>query len=318
MSHNLRMEHKTESMQVLTKAKENEEKRVSITAREAMEYREYKRQRKRAEILAAISKCEGVLSDSEDEKKVREEAMRFRQAAVCMSPKRLELFGENFAQSMVAVDCLIGGNGDTLTKVKACEAKLAVKMKARELTLVLSHYCVVSSRFEELRKEMKRVARAAAKTAFKVRVDKAYSPSILTRLAHLCSEVGAAYFCVPYFDGCERLRLDLKGGCKLQVYGVNSLDILKKLHAAGVERVVTTKTEAMHTEWMKEVEKINFPELMPAAPTVPTAPIVVTVPTEKERAKKTETENLAARMLRLLPQEEPKMLTDGKKAESGN
>ena len=114
------------------------------------------------------------------------------------------------------------------------------------------------------------------------------------------------------------MRLDLKGGCKLQVYGVNSLDILKKLHATGVERVVTTKTEAMHTEWMKEVEKINFPELMQTAPTVPTAPIVVTVPTEKERAKKTETENLAARMLRLLPQEEPKMLTDGKKAESGN
>lgn len=291
------MEHKTETLHALTKVNDNEEKRVSITEREALEYREYKRQRKRAEILAAISKCEGVLTDGEDEKKVREEAMRLRQAAVCMSPKRLELLGEVFAQSSVAVDCLIGGNGDTLAKVKACEARLAVKMKARELTLVLSHYCVISSRYEELRKEIKRVARAGGKAALKVRVDKAYSSTVLTRLAWLCADVGAAYFCVPYFDGCERLRLDLKGGCKLQVYGVNSLEILKKLHAAGVERVVTTKAESMHTEWMKEVEKINFPELM--------------TPTKAVEVKKTEAENVAARALRLLPQEPPKMLTDG-------
>ena len=77
----------------------------------------------------------------------------------------------------------------------------------------------------------------------------------------------------------------------------NSLEILKKLHAAGVERVVTTKAESMHTEWMKEVEKINFPELM--------------TPTKAVEVKKTEAENVAARALRLLPQEPPKMLTDG-------
>lgn len=300
------MEQKTETVQTLTKANINEEKRVSITAHEALEYREYKRQRKRAEILSAISKSEGILTDGEEEKRVRERAMRLRQAAVCMTPKRLETLWEIFAQSAVAVDCLIGGNGETLAKVKACEARLAMKLRARELTLILSHYCVINCKYDELRKEIKRVRRAAPKAILKVRVDKVYSATILSRLARLCAEVGAAYFCVPYFDGCERLRLDLKGGCKLQVFGVNSLEILKKLHAAGVERIVTAKAEEMHAEWMKEVEKINFPELM-AAEKKGTVQSVA--------ASQVAEQNAAMKALRLLTQEPPKLLTDGKKRE---
>lgn len=256
------MEQKTENKQALTKVNGNEEKRVSITANEAIEYREYKRQRKRAEILSAIANSEGILTNFEDEKKVRERAMRLRQAAVCMTPKRLEMLGEVFRQNAVAIDCVIGGNGETLTKVKAYEARTAVRMKAREVTLMLSPYLVLNCQYAEIEKEVRRVRRAAGKTTLKVRVDRVYTPGILSRLARLCAEIGVAYFCVPYFEGCERLRLDLKGGCKLQVFEVEGLETFKKLHAAGVERIVTTQAWEMYSEWMKEVEKINFPELM--------------------------------------------------------
>ena len=284
-----------ENKQLLTKANE-EEKRVRITTQEAIEYREYKRQKKRAEILAAIANTEGILSDFEDEKKVRERAMRLRQAAVCMSPERLQALGRIYAQRGLAVDCLIGGNGETIAKVKAYEAKRAVKMHASELTLTLSPYAVLDGRYDEIAKEIKLVKRAAFKAKLKVRVNRTYAPAILSRLARLCAEGGATYFCIPYFEGCERLRLELKNGCKLQVVGVDDLSVFKKMHGAGVERILTTQGWEMYAEWMKEVEKINFPEL--------------TLKAEKTEGKGAEEKPIVT-ALRLPIREPQKMLADG-------
>lgn len=289
------MEQQTENKQILTKGNE-EEKRVRITTQEAIEYREYKRQRKRAEILSAIANSEGILNDFEDEKKVRERAMRLRQAAVCMTPERLQTIGGLYVERGVAVDCLIGGNGETLAKVKAYEAKRAARMRASELTLMISPYAVVNGRYDEIAKEIKLVKRAASKVRLKVRVNRTYTPAVLSRLARLCAEGGAAYFCVPYFEGCERLRLELKNGCKLQVVGVEDLSVFKKMHGAGVERILTTQAWDMYLEWMKEVEKINFPELM--------------LKVEKTEIK-AEAEKPAVTALRLPIREPQKMLADG-------
>ncbi|MBQ5930455.1 MAG: hypothetical protein IIX02_06660, partial [Clostridia bacterium] len=151
------MEQQADNKQTLTKANFDGEKRVSITANEAIEYREYKRQRKRAEILSAIANSEGILTGFEDEKRVRERAMRLRQAAVYMTPERLEMLGESFVNSAVAIDCVIGGNGETLAKVKAYEARKAARLKARELTLTLSPYSVANFRYDAIRKEIKAV-----------------------------------------------------------------------------------------------------------------------------------------------------------------
>lgn len=291
------MEQQTENKCVLTKDN-NEEKRVRITTQEAIEYREYKRQKKRAEILSAIANSEGVLSDFEDEKRVRERAMRLRQAAVCMSPERLQALGGIYAQRGLAVDCLIGGNGETIAKVKAYEAKRAVKMHASELTLTLSPYAVLDGRFDEIAKEIKLVKRAASKVKLKVRVNRVYPSAVLSRLARLCAEGGAAYFCVPYFDGCERIRLELKNGCKLQVAGVDDLSIFKKMHGAGVERILTTQGWEMYAEWMKEVEKINFPEL--------------TLQADKQGGERTDDKPMVT-PLRLPIREPQKMLSDGLK-----
>lgn len=261
------MEKQIENKQALTNAKD-EERRVRITTQEAIEYREYKRQKKRAEILSAVANSEGILLDCEDERKVRDNAMRLRQAAVCMSPERLQSLGEAYLQKGIAVDCIIGGNGETLAKVKAFEAKRAARLKARELSLVLSPYAVLNNRYEEIAKEIKLVKRAAPKLLLKVRVNRAYNPTILARLARISEGNGASYFCIPYHEGCERLKTELKKGCKLQVDGVDDLAVFKKMHGAGVQRIVTTQAWEMYSAWMKEVEKINFPELMSNAESV--------------------------------------------------
>ena len=289
-SHTQTMEKQTELKKELTKADEEKGSNggVTITTGEAMEYREYKRQKKRAEILAAIAASEGVLSEIEDARRVSERAVRLRQAAVRMSLERLEQSWEIFVRNSVIMDCVVGGNGETLAKVKAYEAKTAKKRHAREITLLLSPFAIASSRFTDIKKELKKVRKATAKLVLKVCVEKQYPMPVLSRLARLTCEAGAQYFCVPVFDGCERLRIDLSGGCKLQVSGVETLEEYKKLVNAGVGRVVTERGWEIYTEWMREVEKINFPELLRPAPakTVEQKPTEKTPPKSEELIKK--------------------------------
>lgn len=268
MSYTRFMETKNEQKQTFTKAasalaerKQNDCK-VLITAREAVEYREYKRQKKRAEIMAAISASEGVLTDSDDGKHISDRAVRLRQAAVRLNVERLVQTGDIFLQNGVPTDCVVGGDGETLPSVKAYEAKRAARLRAKEITLQLSPYMVSNCRYTELKKELKKIRRAVSKLTLKVSVDKAYPNATLSRIARLCCEVGAQYFCVPYFENCERVRIDLTGGCKLQVSGVETLEDFKRLANAGVGRIVTDRAWEIYTEWMREVEKINFPELM--------------------------------------------------------
>ena len=262
------MEEKREQTQAFTKAasaladRKQKDCKVLITAREAIEYREYKRQKKRAEILAAISISEGILSNADDGKHISDRAVRLRQAAVRMSLERLAQTGESFLQSGVKIDCVIGGNGETLTKVKAYEGKKAVRLHAKEITLLLSPYAVESCRYSEIRKEVKKLRRVLSKITLKVSVDKAYPVATLAHIARICSESGAQYFCLPYFEHCERLRVDLSGGCKLQVTGVERLEDFKHLTSAGVGRIVTDRAWEIYNEWLREIEKINFPELM--------------------------------------------------------
>lgn len=262
------MEKQQEQKQAFTKAangisdRKQTDCKVLITAREAIEYREYKRQKKRAEILSAIATSEGILSGADDGKHISDKAVRLRQAAVRMSPERLSQVEEIFALSGVPIDCVIGGDGETLSKVKAYEGKRAARLRAKEITLRLSPYAVENCRYSEIRKEVKRLRRVLSKLTLKVSVDKPYPAATLSHIARICSELGAQYFCVPYFEHCERVRMDLFGGCKLQVTGVETLEDFKRLTNAGVGRIVTDRAGEFYNEWMREVEKINFPELI--------------------------------------------------------
>ena len=263
MSHTSCMENQEQEKQDFTKANDFfiPEKRVSLSTQEAMEYRDYKRQKKRVEILSALAKSEGVLTGREDAGRISDRAAKIRQAAVRLTPIRLENAAEFFVRRGVAIDCIVGGNGETLAKVKAYEAKTAVKMGAKEISLILSPYQIEHCRYAEIKREIKRVLRAAKKAKIKVSVDKQYPRANMARLARLCGELGVAYFCIPYYDGCEVLRMDMSGGCKLQVSEVENLEQYRRLIGAGVGRIVTARAWEIYNEWMLEVEKIDFPEL---------------------------------------------------------
>ncbi len=249
LSHTLRMENNLKRSNGVT-----------LSQKEAEEYCAYKRQKKITEITSAMRQTEGVLTANDGAMQTCERATRLRQIAVRMTPTDLSLRGEAFEKGGVKIDCLIGGNGETLSKVKAYEAKKAIRMGAKELTLMLTPSLISGNRFAELRKEIRLLQRAAKKNTLKVRVEGGYAEGAISRVVRLCGEMGVGYFSVPYYAGCERLAAELTGGCQLEVSGVETLPILQKMMGAGVGRIVTSRAWELYAEWLKEADKITLEE----------------------------------------------------------
>ncbi len=238
---------------------------VTLTQKEAEEYCAYKRQKKISEIMMAMRRTESELSINESAVKLCEQAMRLRQAAIKVSPSDLLARGEVLIKSGIRLDCIIGGKGETFASVKAYEAKKAVAAGAKEITLVLTPSLILSCRYTELRKEIKKVRKAAKKVTLKVRVDKIYPQATLERLARIAAEQGAQYFSTPYFAGCERLQTELSRGCLLEVSNIDSLVVFKEMAGAGIGRMLIKGAWELYSEWLKEVEKISVAREQPKA-----------------------------------------------------
>ena len=243
-----------------TQTVERKEDVLRISNREALEYCAYKKQKKVSSIMEGISRAVCVLDEKEDVHRALAQAQRFRVSAIRVTPLQLEKNSAKFVERGVSADCIIGGNGETLSKVKACEAKLALRLKARQLTVTLAPSYINACRYAEMRREIRRIRRLAKKSILKVSVCGG-STANLSRLARICSEVGVDYFSIPYFHGCERIKAELSGGVKLEVVGVESLENYKKLVQAGVGRIVTSRIAEFYEKWIQEVEKITLETL---------------------------------------------------------
>ncbi len=236
---------------------------VTITRQEAEEYCTYKRQKKIAEIMSAMHCGESVFNEGEDVEKFCERSMRLRQIAVRMSPLELMRYRVPLQKHGVQVDCIVGGNGETFSKVKIYEGKKALQMGAKELSVVLAPSHLIGSRYTELKKELKKLRRSLRKTTLKIRLERNYPQATLSRAARLVSECGAEYLSIPYFVGCERVLADLFGGCQLEVSGVETLADFKKMTGAGIRRVLTSHAWEIYSSWLEEVEKITVGKELP-------------------------------------------------------
>ena len=106
----------------------------------------------------------------------------------------------------------------------------------------------------------------------KVWVHGGYAYATVVRMARIAAEVGAQYFSIPYFVGCEKLRFDLSGGCQLEIAGVETLADFKKMAGAGVGRIVTSHGFEIYSEWIKEAENIRFPSEVKPTPQTAVTP----------------------------------------------
>lgn len=253
---------------------------VFLTHADAEEYRTYKKRKKLGEVTSAIARSEGTLMGGEDVQRACERAIRLRQAAVKLPLSKLSQAAAYLAGSGVKLDCVVGGTGETLVKVKAFEAREAVKRNAKEVTLVLTHSHLDCCRYGEIRREIKKVRRAAKRADLKVCVQKSFSPTVLARVARLCSEARVKYLSVPNFAGCERVRMDLTGGCALEVVGVETGAEFRKLVEAGVARIVTDRAWEIYADWLREA---NERAVLQTVETLPSLQNTQHVSAEKEQ-----------------------------------
>lgn len=247
------METKTNTI-APTKEKDAPTFGVVLSPKDAEEYRAYIRRKKQNEITSAISASSGTMMHGEDVQRVCERAVRLKQTAVKLPLSKINQAVYYLAGSAVKIDCAVGVSGETLAKVKAYEAKQAIKRKASEITLYITPSLLDSCRYGEIRKEIKRVKRAAGKAALKVRVESTQVTTPVCRVARIACEVGAKFFSVPYFKGCERFRMDLTNGCKLEVTGVEETEDFKRLKEAGVARIVTDHAWEIYSQWTKDAD----------------------------------------------------------------
>lgn len=258
---------------------------IVLSTAEAEEYRSFKRQKRISEVWAALarSECEGAKRGIAlaELKKSCDEAVSVHAAAVRVFPNFILPAKSFLGTSGVKVDCVVGGVGETLAKVKAYEAKRAVKNGANELTLILSPSFFQSGRTGELKREIKKVCRAARHALVKVVVEGERTVGELVKLAAMAFDCGAKFLSVAYFTGAENLKKELGDRCMLEVTGVEKAEDYKALALSGVERIGTTRGAEIYAALMREAENCDLEQATGKA-----YPTAFAEPVERKSAQK--------------------------------
>lgn len=234
------------------------QKEMVLSPAEAEEYRAFKKQKRMEEAKSAIARSEAEGAKRgltlTELKKLCDGAVRVHAAAVRVYPNFVSPARSFLGSSHVKVDCVVGGLGETTTKVKAYECKQARKLGASEITLVLSPSMMKSGKSGEIKREIKKVVKAAKKAHVKVAAEGEWTVSELKKLARLVSDAGAKFLSTAYFTGAETLKKELADCCMLEITGVKDPIDYKALCSSGVERLGTLSGEEIFSVLMKEAE----------------------------------------------------------------
>ena len=232
---------------------------ILLSVSEAEEYHAFKKQKRVEEAKAAMQKAEAELGEEEwsaaGVKKLCESAKKINAAAVRVPSGYLPLALSALAGSSVKADCLVGSSGEEAAKVKAFEAKFALRQGAKEVTLVLSPSKLKEEKYPEIKKEIKKIAKKCRAALLKVSVNNEVSYSAVKRLSEIASLCGAKFLSVPYTVGSERLKKEVGDRLMLEFTGVKTVADYKILLTAGAERIGTNEGESIFSALLKEAEQ---------------------------------------------------------------
>ena len=238
---------------------------IVLSPEEAEEFRAYKRRQRVEQVRQAFLKTESEPPLPLTQKEVKSatvQAEKLHLAAIKVTPNLVSR-----CRGAFLVDAVVGGNGETTTKVKAYEAKNALRDGAKELTLILSHSLLESGKTGELKREISKLVKRAKTALLKVALPEGAPSSQILSVATLVSECGGKMVSVPYFAGAKDLRSELGTKCMLEVTLVPDATAFKELISAGVERITTAHADEIYAALIKEAE--NYPlstEVFLAAP----------------------------------------------------
>lgn len=231
-----------------------EETEKTLTAAEAAEFGEFRRMRRETEISFTLHRLLVDASRRETDaaalKRACETAVRLKASGVLVSPVNVAAARKLLTKSDVKICCLVGGTGESLISVKKTEAKLALRRGAGELRLVLCYSRLTGGGLGYLKREIRRVRRAARRAALTVSLEDHSLGADAVSLGIKAAIAGRA-------DGvCVRGETDLvllaagEGAPRIQVEasGVENAEQLRMLVKAGATRATTPAPEEIARE----------------------------------------------------------------------
>lgn len=232
-----------------------------LSPQEAVEYEEFKRTRREAEIAVTLGKLTIDASRRETDKyalkRACETAKKMHAYGVLVSPVHAAQARRYLSGSPTVVVCLVGGTGESLPAIKKAEAKKAVSKGAKELRLVLCYSALRGGNVQYLKKEIKKVRKAVKKCAVTVSLeDHTFGEEELMRGVRAACDAGAEGVCVRgEIPLVLRAVQTSAGRIRVEVSGVENAEQLRSLIKAGAIRATTPCAEQVASELYRAAEE---------------------------------------------------------------
>jgi deoxyribose-phosphate aldolase len=241
-----------------------------LSAAEAVEYGEFKRNRREAEIAVTLRKLTVDASRRETDKyalrRACDAAKKLNAYGVLVSPVNVAAARRRLAGSRVSVICLAGGTGETLTAVKKAEAKKVAAQGAKEIRLVLCYSALRGGNLQYLKKEIKKVRKAVRKSSFVVSLeDHALTEEDIALGVRAAEAAGADGVCVRGETQFVLRALQASAGkMRVDVSGVENSEQLRTLMKAGALFATTHFPEQICAELYRAADEESL--VLTAAP----------------------------------------------------
>lgn len=237
---------------------------VMISAEEAKEYCAYRRKKAADEVNATFKRA--VLRAEETDflydaelKKLALSAKNLSATAVRVPLGRLAALKGWLQGSGVKADVLVGRGGETTAKVKRYETKRAVGGGAERITLHISPVAVRAGKFAEIKREVKKVKKAAKKIPLTVALpdsDAAYvSESVLLSIGKILAEQGGGCLSIPFRRGIGALCLKLQGTCVAEITGVCTAEEYEEAAKNTAAIVCPVRAEEIRRKLLKDADE---------------------------------------------------------------
>lgn len=223
--------------------------------KELLEFEEYKRNKKQAEISALLNKIDHTLlkqtATKQDLKKLCDEAIKYGFYSVCVQPAHVIEVCSYLGKSEVNVACVVGfPMGENTTECKVFETKRAIAQGADEIDMVICISAIKNGNWSYVKKDIKKVVGAAKKNPVKVILENSLlTKEEIVKACKICVDAGAAFVktSTGYFgEGAkeEDVRLmkeTVKGKCLVKASGgIRNAEDFKKMISAGADRIGTS------------------------------------------------------------------------------
>lgn len=241
-----------------------------LSKKEMTEYEEFKRARREREVWLTLNRLEIDAARRETDRFALSAACDLARktgaAALVVSPVNVAAARRRMGEGKCIVSCVAGGTGESLIPVKKTEAKRAVRQGAKEIRLVPCYSALFGGNSNYLKREIKRVKRAAKKCALVYSLDdRALSVADVERGVKAACEAKAD--AVSVRGELELIMLAVRvsaGRVRVDAAGVENAEQLRLLVKAGAARGLTRCADEIEKELYRDAEAGGAVELVPA------------------------------------------------------